>query len=182
MIRYYVKGWAKTIDINGKTNRKEFWLFVITDILVVLLIISFWIFIFEVLGNLTEQNLFARNPIAILFFSSVFIIFPLAFITRISILGRRIRDTGRDQKWMFCILIPIIGWLILILLALQPSFSGSRDALPVKFVKNLNEENSDNKTNKNSLQSKLEELKKLRKEDLISEEEYDQLRRKILDL
>ena len=177
MIHYYVKGWLETLDINGKTNRKEFWSFVIIDILVVLLVFSFWGLIITSLDiNVTAI------PLGIFFFSSVFIIVPLAFITRISILGRRIRDTGRDQKWMFCILIPFIGWLILILLALQPSFSGSRYALPVKFVKDLNEENSDDKTNKNSLQSKLEELKRLKKEELVSEEEYDQLRRKILGL
>ena len=83
---------------------------------------------------------------------------------------------------MFCILIPFIGWLILILLALQPSFSGSRDALPVKFVKDLNEENSDKKTNDNSLESKLEELKRLKDKKLVSNKEHKDLRKKLLDI
>ena len=65
---------------------------------------------------------------------------------------------------------------------MQPTYSKNRDALPVKFLDNLNEENSDKKTNNNSLQSKLEELKRLKKEDLISEEEYEKLRKKILNL
>lgn len=176
MIRYYVKGWLETLDINGKTNRKELWSFVIIDILVVLLVFSFWYLI------ITSLDINFTVIPGIFFFSSVFIIVPLAFITRISILGRRIRDTGRDQKWMFCILIPIIGWLILILLALQPSFSGSRDALPVKFVKDLNEENSDKKTNDNSLESKLEELERLKDKRLVSNKEYEDLRKKLLDI
>ena len=180
MLRYYVKGWLETLDINGKTNRKEFWSFVIIDILVVLLVFSYGALIHNI-PVITDIK-FLAFLLGILLIFSVFIIVPLAFVTRISILGRRIRDTGRDQKWMFCILIPFIGWLILILLALQPSFSGSRDALPVKFVKDLNEENSDKKTNNNSLQSKLEELKILKDKKLVSNKEYEELRKKILDL
>ena len=107
---------------------------------------------------------------------------PIASITRISILGRRIRDTGRNQKWMFCLLIPYLGWLILILLALQPSFSGTRGTLQVRVVENLNKKNSDIKTNENSLQSKLEELKTLKKEGLVSEEEYEKMRKNTLGL
>tara|TARA_B100001989_G_C24377245_1_gene382420 strand:+ start:145 stop:585 length:441 start_codon:yes stop_codon:yes gene_type:complete len=106
----------------------------------------------------------------------------LGWFPRATILIRRIRDTGRDQKWMFWILIPFIGWIILILLALQPSFSSTRDTSQVIGVENFNEEDSDKKTKNNSLQSKLEELKRLKKEDLISEEEYEKLRKKILDL
>ena len=32
MIISYANGWAKTIDINGRTNRKEFWAFVLIDL------------------------------------------------------------------------------------------------------------------------------------------------------
>ena len=63
-----------------------------------------------------------------------------------------------------------------------PTYSKNRDALPVKFSDNLNEENLDKKTNQNSLQSKLEELKRLKDKKLVSNKEYEELRKKLLDI
>ena len=178
MIFSYAKGWARTLDINGKTNRKEFWAFVIIDLLVIIVTTTVFLWLF---GDLNELE--TTSSLGIMLWGlHILINGPIASITRISILGRRIRDTGRNQKWMFCLLIPYLGWLILILLALQPSFSGTRDTLQVRVVENLNEKNSDIKTNENSLQSKLEELKTLKKEGLVSEEEYEKMRKNTLGL
>jgi len=171
MIISYAKGWAKTLDLNGKTNRKEFWAFVSIDLLVSSILYGYFIDSFEQYGHTFLPNLLF--PILTVFVGS---------ITRISILGRRIRDTGRTSKWMFWIFIPALGWVILTLLALQPTYSSNRDALQVKVVGNLNEENSDKKTNEQSLQSKLEELKRLKKEGLVSEEEYEKMRKNTLGL
>ena len=49
-------------------------------------------------------------------------------------------------------------------------------------VENFNEENSNKKTNDNSLESKLEELKRLKDKKLISNIEYEELRKKLLDI
>jgi ADP-dependent phosphofructokinase/glucokinase len=65
---------------------------------------------------------------------------------------------------------------------MQPSFSGTRDTSQVIGIENFKEENSDKKTNNNSLQSKLEELKRLKDKKLVSNEEYEKLRKKILDI
>ena len=35
MIISYANGWAKTIDLNGRTNRKEFWAFAIIDLITI---------------------------------------------------------------------------------------------------------------------------------------------------
>lgn len=179
MIISYAKGWEKTFDLNSRTNRREFWAFAIID---------FLLFIFGFILSIGFSEYWGRNipgnliGLYILFIFLVLFVGVLGWFPRTTILIRRIRDTGRDQKWMFWILIPFLGWIILILLAMQPSFSGTRDTSQVIGIENFKEENSDKKTNKNSLQSKLEELKRLKKEDLISEEEYEKLRKKILDL
>ena len=174
MIISYANGWAKTIDINGRTNRKEFWAFVLIDLF---FLFNSYFALEYVLSNQVHSQL--QNYLA---YFCILIFLILGWFPRLTILIRRIRDTGRNIIWIFWYLFPIVGWLVLIILTLQPTYSKNRDALPVKFLDNLNEENSDKKTNNNSLQSKLEELKRLKKEDLISEEEYEKLRKKILDL
>ena len=174
MIISYANGWAKTIDINGRTNRKEFWAFVLIDLF---FLFNSYFALEYVLSNQVHSQL--QNYLA---YFCILIFLILGWFPRLTILIRRIRDTGRNIIWIFWYLFPIVGWLVLIILTLQPTYSKNRDALPVKFSDNLNEENSDKKTNNNSLQSNLEELKRLKKEDLISEEEYEKLRKKILNL
>ena len=174
MIISYANGWAKTIDINGRTNRKEFWAFVLIDLF---FLFNSYFALEYVLSNQVHSQL--QKYLA---YFCILIFLILGWFPRLTILIRRIRDTGRNIIWIFWYLFPIVGWLVLIILTLQPTYSKNRDALPVKFSDNLNEENSDKKTNNNSLQSKLEELKRLKKEDLISEEEYEKLRKKILNL
>ncbi len=163
MIISYAKGWAKTIDLNGKTNRKEFWSFVIIDLIILGSLLIF---------DTTKDHLGAGTALY----------FLLGWVSRITILTRRLRDSGRNSYWMFWYFVPVIGWAILILLALQPSYSSTSDPMQVRVIGNLNEENSDKKTNEQSLQSKLEEFKRLKKEGLVSEEEYEQLRKKTLGL
>lgn len=34
---------------------------------------------------------------------------------------RRLRDTGRDWKWIFIVLVPFIGWIVLIYFLVQPT-------------------------------------------------------------
>tara|TARA_B100000945_G_C20218382_1_gene519434 strand:- start:56 stop:586 length:531 start_codon:yes stop_codon:yes gene_type:complete len=176
MIISFAKGWKKTLDIDGKTNRKEFWAFVIIDLFTLFI---GYLSALPMNTSSSDESVVLFSYISIIY---IFIVGILGWFPRITILIRRIRDSGRNTIWIFWYLFPVVGWLVLILLTLQPTYSKERDALVVKLVDNLKGENLDKKTNINSLQSKLEELKRLKKEDLVSEEEYDQLRRRILDL
>tara|TARA_Y100001968_G_scaffold253133_1_gene238715 strand:+ start:2687 stop:3208 length:522 start_codon:yes stop_codon:yes gene_type:complete len=173
MIISYAKGWAKTLDINGKTNRKEFWAFVIVDITIFVLL------------NVINQQVYGEA--SCLFCSRALWVFPpiyflLGWVTRITLLTRRIKDSGRNSYWMFWYFVPLIGWAILTILALQPTTKINRDTFQVRVTENLNKENSYQKTNEPSLQVKLEELKTLKKEGLVSEEEYEKMRKNTLGL
>ena len=174
MIISYANGWAKTIDINGRTNRKEFWAFVLIDLF---FLFNSYFALEYVLSNQVHSQL--QNYLA---YFCILIFLILGWFPRLTILIRRIRDTGRNMIWIFWYLFPIVGWLVLIILTLQPTYSKNRDALPVKFSDNLNEENLDKKTNDNSLESKLEELERLKDKKLVSNKEYEELRKKLLDI
>ena len=167
MIISYAKGWAKTLDLNGKTNRKEFWAFVFIDILILI-----------ILTNYDRQV--HEGTSMYLFYPGIY--FLLGWVSRITILTRRIKDSGRNSYWMFWYFVPLIGWAILTILALQPTTKINRDTFEVRVTENLNKENSYQKTNETSLQVKLEELKTLKKEGLVSEEEYEKMRKNTLGL
>ena len=85
MINYYKDAWKKAFQFGGVANRKEYWFFVLANILVTI-IINLIIGIFNFLG----VGLLAQI---------IGIIFPVfvigSFIVNISISVRRLRDLGK---------------------------------------------------------------------------------------
>ena len=88
---------------------------------------------------------------------------------------------------MFWYLVPFLGTIILFLIAVQPSSIKSKDSFPIKLTDNINvnvlgtKQNLSSIDNENPLKSKLSELNSMLKDGLISEDEYDKLRKKYLD-
>ena len=78
--------------------------------------------------------------------------------------------------------IPIVGWLILLIIFLQESMPDSQKTLeqtiPIKLISNESDQNESS----NNIESKIEELKRLKEKGIISEEEYEKMRKKTLGL
>lgn len=90
----------KYAEFSGRAGRKEFWMFV----LVYLIIYVILMVIEEALG----------------------LIFSLAvLVPSIAITTRRLHDTGMSGWWQLLGLIPIIGWVIVIILTIRPGQPGA---------------------------------------------------------
>jgi uncharacterized membrane protein YhaH (DUF805 family) len=86
----------KYVDFSGRASRSEYWWFVLFVFIgnVVLSIFSHWLAIIFVLGTLLPQ---------------------LAAATR------RLHDTGRSGWWQLIGIIPLIGWIVLIVFLCEKS-------------------------------------------------------------
>lgn len=91
------------LDFAGKANRKQFWLFVLFNFLV-FLVLSI------VLGFLGKTG------------DIVYFVCQLAvLLPSLGIAARRLRDGG-FSPWLLLIgLIPVLGWIVLFVLYLLPS-------------------------------------------------------------
>ena len=171
MVSQYLNCWRQYFNIKGKTNRKDFFGFVIPDLLIILFVIWLGFYFQETtdgisgMGDLKEERTWTFS------FSIYFGICP-----RVSIHIRRIRDTGRDPNWILWCIFPVIGWFIIFILVMQPTFKSKENSINQEERNNLQD---NNKTI--SLESKLEELKILKDKDLVTNEEYEELRKKYLD-
>ncbi len=96
----YIDGWKNSFNFNGKTKRVDFWYFLGVDFL----IISLFIIIGGEFANY-----------------SIFPFIVLGFLARLAIVIRRLRDAGKSLLWLFIILLPGIGTLILWYQLAQPS-------------------------------------------------------------
>lgn len=109
-MNFYVNVLNKVNDFNGRSSRKEYWMFHLFNII--------WFIFFEFLAILTGLFLISWAY-------RLFILIP-----SISVLIRRLHDTGRSGWWILVALIPIVGAIILLFFTLLPSNKGENQYGP----------------------------------------------------
>jgi len=95
---YYIDVWKKYLDFSGRSDRPEYWMFTLFNF-----IVCFFVGFISGLFDLLILNLF----------------FYVSMLPAIAVSVRRLHDTGRDFKWIFIALIPVIGAIVLIWFLIQ---------------------------------------------------------------
>jgi len=172
MINSYKKAWANSFNLDKRTTKNEFFAFYFLDSIVLGLLIA-------------GIAAFYENDLGVPILISFWLYLLGGFIPRVTCLIRRIKDTGRSTGWIFWAFVPFLGTLVLFVIALQPSSNKRKDSFPVEVTDTVPVSLVDNATLKSvsrSKKSELNEIEKLKEEGLISEEEYEKSRKKILGI
>ena len=98
LIDAYVAGWQRSFDYEGRSNRGDYWWFVLANLIVALII-----------GAISDK-LYSIYAVA-------------SILPGLPLVIRRLRDIGKPWPWIFIGLIPIIGGIWLIVLFCQPSIN-----------------------------------------------------------
>lgn len=93
-------------DFNGRARRSELWWFVLFSLLVSIAI--------GMLGVVSDTLAGILN----------FVVGLALLIPSLSVGVRRLHDTDRTGWWILVWLIPLIGWIILIVFYVQPGTPG----------------------------------------------------------
>ena len=99
-MKWFIKCFKQYADFKGRARRKEYWMFTLING-----IIGF------VMGLLGLTILSWFYSIAV-------------FIPSLAVCVRRIHDIGKSAWWILLFLIPVIGWIWLIILFVQDSQPG----------------------------------------------------------
>ncbi|PHM74260.1 DUF805 domain-containing protein [Xenorhabdus kozodoii] len=97
---------------RGRAQRKEFWYFVLFQILAIL-IISF----------LERQFAVANPEIYMGWFSAIYLL--LTFLPALAVTARRLHDINCSAGWLLLHVIPFVGTVILLILAALKGQAGS---------------------------------------------------------
>lgn len=100
-MNYFIAAYKNYATFSGRANRAQYWYFVVFYILVSFLLALADFF----LGTAGET----KN---IGFMGGIFAL--ASFIPTVAIAVRRLHDTGRSGWWQLIIVIPIIGFLVLL--------------------------------------------------------------------
>ena len=98
-------------DFAGRANNSEFWHFVLFNIL-----FSVAVILAESISGL-DSFLFKSGSI-----SKIYSL--IVFIPGLALTVRRLHDTGKSGSYIFLVLIPIIGIIILLLLLTEDGYPG----------------------------------------------------------
>jgi uncharacterized membrane protein YhaH (DUF805 family) len=102
----------KYATIAGRARRSEYWWFVL------------FIFAGNIVLGLVDQIVFGSAQVL----SGIFGLATL--VPSVCVAGRRLHDTGRSAWWLLLIVIPLIGFLVLLWWFVQKGTDGSNEFGP----------------------------------------------------
>ena len=103
-MNYYIECWKKYVEFSGRARRKEYWMFVLFNI-----IASFVAGVIDgVLGTVMIGSLYSLA----------------ALLPVLAVCARRLHDTDRSGWWMLIALIPVVGIIVLLVFMCMDSTPG----------------------------------------------------------
>lgn len=104
---------SKYATFSGRARRSEYWYFVLLQVIVT-----------AVLNGLYS----ATESVA---FSAILVLFDLALLVpNLAVCWRRLHDIGRSGAYYFFVLIPLVGWILLLVWMCQASQPGANQYGP----------------------------------------------------
>ena len=122
LITAFIDAWKRPFDYKGVTTRKNYWFYVLSSIIISVLIGVLQKF-FDTLGYVFIDSYVIHFFLVIWqTFRIIDFLYSLgALVISPSIIVRRLRDAGKQWQWVFLYLVPIIGWIWLIVLLCKPT-------------------------------------------------------------
>ncbi len=111
-MQYFIAVMSKYFVFEGRASRSEFWWFSLIYTLIYLALM------------LAEYVLDLGGMISLLFTLAV-------LLPSFGVSARRLHDTNRSGWWQLLVLLPLVGWIILIVFCAQPSQEGDNRFGPV---------------------------------------------------
>ena len=107
-MNWYLQALKKYADFSGRARRKEYWFFVLFNIIISIVLSICDVF----LGTYSA----AANMGILAGIYSLAVLIP-----GIAVTVRRLHDTGRSGWWILIVLVPIVGWIVLLIFMLLDS-------------------------------------------------------------
>ena len=127
LITAFIDAWKRPFDYKGVSTRKNYWFYFLSSILVSSLL-EILKGIFVNLAIIASPDFDGFSLVSSFFlvisqtFSIIDVLYSLgALVIHPSIIVRRLRDAGKQWQWVFLYLVPIIGWIWLIVLLCKPT-------------------------------------------------------------
>jgi uncharacterized membrane protein YhaH (DUF805 family) len=107
-MNWYMEALKKYADFSGRSRRKEYWMYALCNTVI--------IFVLEIAG-------FAllRNTVGTILFALLAIYSLATLIPSLAVCIRRLHDTGRSGWWLLIGLVPVVGFIVMLVFLVSDS-------------------------------------------------------------
>jgi len=111
-MKWYLKVLKQYADFSGRARRKEYWMFVLFNIIFALIAMG--------IDNALGITFAPEIP-----YGYVYMLYGLfVFIPGLAVAVRRLHDTGRSGWWLLLAFVPIVGPIVLLVFLVMDSQPG----------------------------------------------------------
>ena len=115
---WYIKVLKQYFDFAGRARRKEYWMFVLFNIIVSVVL--------AIVDGIAGTSTSLGGTLGL--FGGLYSLAVL--IPSIALGARRLHDIGKSGWWQLIALIPILGWIVLLVWAVTEGHAGSNEYGP----------------------------------------------------
>lgn len=117
------------VNFKGRARRREYWMFLLVNAIVYMLFSVAISLLSKNLGTMTEDllgdGMDMMTAYIYLGVSAIALLYSLAMvIPGFAVLFRRLHDIGKSGVWILIVLVPIVGFIILLVFLLTDSQAG----------------------------------------------------------
>lgn len=113
-MEWYLEALKKYADFSGRARRKEYWMFLLVNMLISIALGFVAGFVGGTLGLSSNMS----TALALVYSVAI-------FVPSLAVSVRRLHDTGRSGWWLLIGLVPILGALALLVFAVQDGEPGA---------------------------------------------------------
>ncbi|EPE2228490.1 DUF805 domain-containing protein [Cronobacter turicensis] len=107
---WYIKAFKNYLGFTGRSRRKEYWMFTLVNLILAGVMVA--------LDTMLGLRIIGEQGLLTLIYGLVVLLPALA------VQFRRLHDTDRTARWLFVLLIPVIGWLMILAFNTQEGTHG----------------------------------------------------------
>jgi uncharacterized membrane protein YhaH (DUF805 family) len=109
-MNWYIDAFKNYVNFQGRSRRSAFWFFILFNIIVS--------FVLSLIDSVATGGLLST-------------LYALAvFLPSLALWVRRLHDTGKSGWWILLLLIPVVGFIVLLIFAVQDSQPGENQFGP----------------------------------------------------
>ena len=171
-MNHYITALKKYATFSGRATRSEYWYFVLIYSITYTILMG----IDFAIGTFSKQLM--ENGSFLGFLSTAYSL--VLFLPSLAVTVRRLHDINKSGWWVLFVLVPIIGFILLVVYLCTNSKEDNKYGINPKNLANENQENNSSSESSNDVITQLEKLSKLKEDGILTQEEFDTQKQQIL--
>lgn len=171
-MNHFINVLKKYATFSGRATRSEYWYFILIYSITYTILMGIDLAIGTFSQELLDKGTFLG------FLSTAYSL--VLFLPSLAVTVRRLHDINKSGWWFLFILVPIIGFILLVVYLCTNSKEDNKYGINPKNLAKENQKDNSSSESSNNVITQLEKLSKLKEDGILTQEEFDTQKQQIL--